>query len=103
MRIGLAIHTPTYYEMNDQYSSKVYANFQEGYLETKSPDGRFSYQLTTPFKAIASLGLVINRKALSVLIMNMSTTVRQDSIQKTTIISVQRILIFQISLPVHPI
>ncbi len=58
LRIGLAIHTPTYYEMNDQYSSKIYANFSEGYLENRSPDGRFSYNLTTPFKAIASLGLI---------------------------------------------
>lgn len=64
VRVGLAIHTPTYYEMNDQYSSKVYANFQEGYLETRSPDGRFSYQLTTPFKAIASLGLVIKSQGI---------------------------------------
>ncbi|MBS1763616.1 MAG: outer membrane protein transport protein [Bacteroidetes bacterium] len=58
VRLGLAIHTPSFYELNDQYSSTVYANFQEGYLESKSPDGKFSYQLTTPFKAIASVGLV---------------------------------------------
>lgn len=58
VRLGLAIHTPTYYEMNDQYSSKIYANFSEGYLENKSPDGRFSYNLTTPFKVITSVGLV---------------------------------------------
>ena len=58
VRLGLAIHTPTYYEMNDQYSSKIYANFSEGYLENKSPDGRFSYNFTTPFKTIASVGLV---------------------------------------------
>jgi hypothetical protein len=64
LRLGLAIHTPTYYEMNDQYSSKIYANFSEGYLENKSPDGRFSYNLTTPFKVITSLGLVFLDKGL---------------------------------------
>jgi hypothetical protein len=63
-RFGVAIQTPTYYEMNDQYSSKIYANFAEGYSENISPQGKFAYNLTTPFRATLSAGFIFMGQGL---------------------------------------
>ncbi len=54
-RMGLAVHTPTYYQMNDAYSSNTSAFFEDATVgDAESPEGKFSYNITTPFKAIAS-------------------------------------------------
>jgi hypothetical protein len=66
VRIGGAIHTPTYYEMNDTYSTRMKANFASGNTgdESVSPDGSYSYNLTTPFKAIGSVAFLYQGKGL---------------------------------------
>ncbi len=65
-RLGLAIHTPTYYELNDQYSSSLDASFTNSTYNYSddSPDGKFSYNLLTPFKAIASAAVLFNGQGL---------------------------------------
>ncbi|HRG32268.1 MAG: hypothetical protein JNK69_08280 [Saprospiraceae bacterium] len=61
-RIGLAWHTPTYHWFSDQfYTSMAYAfkdNKGEELYESFSPDGYFTYRLTTPMKWIGSLAFV---------------------------------------------
>ncbi|HOU98378.1 MAG TPA: hypothetical protein PLP65_05990 [Bacteroidales bacterium] len=62
-RLGFAMHTPTFFNLSDSYSSSIKSSFNDNLhgdgKEIKSKQGVFDYQLTTPFKAIASAGFVL--------------------------------------------
>jgi hypothetical protein len=68
VRIGGAIHTPTFFNLHDEYSSYIKASFSDTLhgdgATVDSPLGSFDYELTTPFKAVASLGFVIGKSGL---------------------------------------
>ena len=65
VRIGAAIHTPTYYYMNDHYNSSMSSSFGNGAsFNYDSPEGSYSYNLTTPFKAIGSLAFIFGKYGL---------------------------------------
>lgn len=68
MRIGAAVHTPTFFDLTDEYSSSVNAtiDYIEGTSVNKSeqPISNFNYQLTTPTKAIGSLAFIIKKTAI---------------------------------------
>lgn len=66
VRIGGAIHTPTFYDLHDNYYTSLTSSFQD---PTKSETndsqyGSFDYELTSPFRANASLGFIIAKQAL---------------------------------------
>ncbi len=68
VRLGLAVHTPTLYELTDNYSTTITADVEgyagsTGVLTQSSNDltnepGEFKYTLTTPTKVIASASYV---------------------------------------------
>jgi len=66
IRYGLAIHTPTYFELQEEYWASMTTDFkdenQPRYDESKM--GFFDYGLYTPFKMINSLAFVIRKKGL---------------------------------------
>jgi hypothetical protein len=64
MRIGAAIHTPTWYSgMNDKWWSSMESSFDNGDSYSRiSPEGEYEYKINTPFRAIGSLGFVFNEK-----------------------------------------
>ncbi len=69
IRLGAAVHTPTFYDLRDEWRTEVESNitYQEGdtYTETeRSQRGRFNYELNTPLKAIGSLGLIFGNQGL---------------------------------------
>ncbi len=69
IRLGAAIHTPTFYELNDRWNAEVNSDitFIEGdrhKLNSKSKEGRFDYEINTPLKAIGSLGLIFGTNGL---------------------------------------
>lgn len=66
VRLGAAIHTPTFFELKDEYSSTMRSslNLSEYTDEASSPNGWFNYELNTPLKAIGSLGLVFGNSGL---------------------------------------
>jgi len=66
MRIGGAIHTPTFYwSMTDYWSSYLESTFQEGTrYDRSSPEGSYDYRLNTPMKAIGSLAFLIGDRGL---------------------------------------
>jgi len=67
VRIGIAIHTPTYYaNMRDNWSSYVHALYDSSLTENTqySPAGYNNYQMTTPFRAIGSLAFIISKYGL---------------------------------------
>ncbi len=63
VRVGAAIHTPTFFSyMSDDYTSSIHSYFDEGLTDLdrdiSSPFSQFEYELTTPFRTIGSLGFV---------------------------------------------
>lgn len=62
VRIGAAIHTPTFYTLHDEYNTEITTNFDNKANEnSKSPDGSYDYELTTPTKAVASVAFIIGK------------------------------------------
>jgi hypothetical protein len=65
VRIGVAIHTPTYYgNMRDNWSSDMTGELTFGTTTAYSPLGAFDYQLVTPFRAIGSVAFIIGNFGL---------------------------------------
>lgn len=61
MRIGGSVQSPTYFDMTDKWSSRMISGIHQKSYEYSSPDGRFDYSLSTPFKATASLAFIIGK------------------------------------------
>ncbi len=63
VRLGMAFHTPTFFNLSDKYKSSIQSSFND----TLHGDGKiihsklglYDYELTTPFKAIGSIGFVL--------------------------------------------
>lgn len=65
LRIGGAIHTPTWYSMRDYYDVVMESSFDNGdYYSQASPYGEYSYKLTTPLRLQGSLAFIIGRYGL---------------------------------------
>lgn len=68
LRIGLAIHTPTFFNVEHRYSyqmkSNVDVNSTEQNYEVKSPAGKYDYDFETPFKFIGSVSYIIANMGL---------------------------------------
>ncbi len=62
VRIGAAIHSPTWYTLNDDYASTMSyqysSNDESGGGSAQSPDGSFKYGYVSPWKAVGSIGSV---------------------------------------------
>jgi hypothetical protein len=68
VRLGLAFHTPTWYpNVTEKYAEQyeilgVYQPLDSlCYDERETTNGRFNYQLTTPFRAMANVAFIINK------------------------------------------
>lgn len=67
IRLGIAIHTPTFYRLTDKYNASVTTNTetfkglltQESAGFTNGQDGEFSYWMTTPYRIMASASYVL--------------------------------------------
>lgn len=65
VRIGAAVHTPTSISLNDKFSTFMKSDLENGITyDTVSADGEFDYRITTPFRAIGSVGFIINKIGL---------------------------------------
>jgi len=65
LRIGGAIHTPTWYSMRDYWDVYTESYFDNGdYYTQASPYGEYAYKLTTPMRLQASLAFIIGRYGL---------------------------------------
>lgn len=63
LRFGLAVHTPTYYNLNDQYNASMFYSYSE---PSNVPDGTaysnfadFDWKLRTPWKMMVSAAGVV--------------------------------------------
>ncbi|WP_321995438.1 outer membrane protein transport protein [Draconibacterium orientale] len=68
VRLGVSIHSPTFYDMHDFFHTEMYAtnNFTDGIAneEALSPLNNYDYQLHTPLRATFSGAFVIAKKGL---------------------------------------
>jgi len=68
VRIGLSVHTPTFYNFDDAFSSSIVSDFDTigtpVYFQSNSPLGRYDYHFETPMKIIGSIAFVIMQKGL---------------------------------------
>lgn len=60
LRLGAAVHSPTLYGLTDNYISTMGSSLEnDGEYSFDSPIGEFSYELVTPWRAIASAAVTI--------------------------------------------
>jgi len=66
IRIGGALHSPTFYDMEEEYNTAMTAVWNDtlGTKYDSSPFGYFDYELKTPWKAIGSVALNIKKQGL---------------------------------------
>ena len=64
-RIGGAVHTPTRFRLSEDFYSELTYNYTEsGIAQTgnaRSPDGSFRYSLSTPWRFIGNVGVLVNK------------------------------------------
>ncbi|OQX98974.1 MAG: hypothetical protein B6I24_03840 [Bacteroidetes bacterium 4572_128] len=65
VRIGLAMHTPTWLKLEDEYDENLQTSTTDGNFDIYSDKFYEDYELTTPAKFIGSLSLVFKRGFLS--------------------------------------
>ncbi|MFH2094679.1 MAG: hypothetical protein ABIJ16_03175, partial [Bacteroidota bacterium] len=68
LRIGGAVHSPTFFGLNDDYGSSMRSSFDDTLhgdgAWVDSPVGDYNYKLVTPPKAIGSLAIIIKKSAI---------------------------------------
>jgi len=65
IRIGGAVHTPTWYNMRDYWDSYAESKFDNGdYYSQASPYGSYKYKLTTPMRLQGSLAFLFGTYGL---------------------------------------
>lgn len=65
LRIGLAFHSPTLYRINEYFYENITSNFTDGgHYEFSNDPLRYSYALTTPFRALGGVAVQIKKIAL---------------------------------------
>ena len=74
LRLGVAFHSPTYYQLSDTYSAAVdyhFANVDGSPLsgsadniDNQTDIGNFSYQLRTPWHVMANAAIVLGKSAI---------------------------------------
>lgn len=67
LRVGLALHTPTRFNMNDSWRAGMSTQFfdQSYAIEgADEPTGSFEYVMRTPFRATASAAFLLNKRGI---------------------------------------
>ncbi len=61
LRLGGALHSPTWYTLNDDYYTNIeyaYTTTESFRYESRSPDGSFKYKINSPWRVIGSIGSI---------------------------------------------
>jgi len=69
IRIGMAIHSPTFFNVSDIYQNELEYNYYENANETgaflgnkAAAEGSFEYRFKTPWRYFGNIGLVLGKK-----------------------------------------
>jgi long-subunit fatty acid transport protein len=63
LRVGVSFHSPTWYNMAEDYYNELNTSFTFGNYNTTSPVGHFEYDLTTPWKLQGSVAFIVLKNA----------------------------------------
>ncbi len=64
LRIGASIHTPTFYSIDEEYSTSFFSNLDTATYTKDSPLGVYNYRLTTPFRATGGVSFMFLNSGL---------------------------------------
>jgi hypothetical protein len=64
LRLGVAFHTPTFYNLKESYNAWMSSETEMGNFKEESPYGDYNYKLETPYRAIASVAYQFGKRAL---------------------------------------
>jgi len=65
VRLGFAFHSPTFYKINEYFYDNMSTNFESNeHYEFENEPLRYSYALTTPFRALAGVAVQVKKIAL---------------------------------------
>jgi len=66
VRLGGSVHTPTFFDLTDNYYTNISSSFQDPNKSHKidSYYGTFNYEINSPFRANGSIGFIIAKQAL---------------------------------------
>ena len=64
LRLGAAIHNPTYFEIDEEFKSVLVASINGTQYSQSTLKGAFDYGLETPFRALGSIAFVIGKIGL---------------------------------------
>jgi hypothetical protein len=70
LRLGAAIHTPTFFDLKEEYSSTMSSNLQNvstdanGPHNTETPVNSYDYKMDTPMRAIGSFAYQFGKKGM---------------------------------------
>jgi long-subunit fatty acid transport protein len=70
IRLGAAIHTPTFFDLKEEFSSVMSSNLKnvstdaDGQHKTESPLGDYGYRMDTPTRAIGSFAYQFGKKGM---------------------------------------
>ena len=64
LRLGVALHTPTYFSLNETYRSYLSSEMLLGSSGITSPRNRFDYGIESPYRMIGSLAFTFEEKGL---------------------------------------
>lgn len=62
VRLGLALHTPTYYKMRDDWSASMQTFLTNNSVAVSAPIANYSYRLRSPGKIVGSAGFVFGTR-----------------------------------------
>lgn len=70
LRLGAAVHTPTFFDLKEEYSSTMESNLQfvsaaaNGTHSAETPIGDYGYKMETPMRAIGSFAYQFGKKGM---------------------------------------
>ncbi len=64
LRLGLAYHSPTWYNIDEEYGSSINSSFYNYDSESTYYDGEYDYKFQTPDKLIASASYIFGKWAI---------------------------------------
>jgi hypothetical protein len=67
LRFGLSFHTPTFFNLNDEYKIRMTANYKDSSrtsLSSESPQNIINYRINTPSRLSGSVGFIFLQRGL---------------------------------------
>ena len=58
LRLGFALHTPTYYGVEEEYDSRFTSQFDTLSVDKPASDGEFDYTISTPYRVLANAAFI---------------------------------------------